>query len=80
MPTNREDLLRILIAPAVAVVLSLIYFAVFNRWEKLADPINSIVIIILGVVGFAAAALIDVQRAKRGRRSSNDTSASEPAG
>ena len=61
MPTSRDDLLRILIAPAVAVVLSLTFFAVFNRWEKLADPINSIVIMILGVVGFATAALIDVQ-------------------
>lgn len=80
MPSNRQDLLRSLIPAVVAVVLTLIYFAVFNRWDKLADPINSIVTIVLGFVGFGVGAVLDIQRARRGRTSTSNPSAPQSAG
>jgi hypothetical protein len=79
MRWSREVLLRALVAPAVAVALTLIYFAIFDRWNSLADPINSIVTLALGVVGAAAAAGLDRWRVARVRRRS-DTQASGSAG
>lgn len=67
MRWSREDLLRTAIAPAAAVILTLIFFAVFDRWHKLGDPINSAVTIVLAVAGFAIAAGIDRWQVSRRR-------------
>lgn len=68
MPIHREDLLRTLIPPAAAVILSLLFFAIFDRWTQIDDPINSIVAMIMGLLGFAIGALIDIRRARSGKR------------
>ena len=59
MLPSKEDLPRILIPPVVAVALTLLFFAVFDRWDKLDNPINSLVVPVLGVVGFLVGALLD---------------------
>lgn len=67
MRWSREDLLRTAIAPLAAVALTLIYFALFDRWQKLDDPINSVVTMVLAVVGAAIAAGIDRWQVSRRR-------------
>ncbi|MHB8578192.1 MAG: hypothetical protein ACYDCQ_23010 [Dehalococcoidia bacterium] len=67
MPSSRDDLLRTLIPPATAVILTLIYFAIFNRWDQYHDPINSVVVMILGTLGFAAGVGLDLLRRNRRR-------------
>jgi hypothetical protein len=67
VPTNRDDLLRTFIPPVTAVLLTLLYFAIFNRWTAIGDPVNSVVTMIMGTVGFALGVLIDIQRARRSR-------------
>ncbi len=67
MPTNRDDLLRMLIPPATAVLLTLLYFAIFNRWTAIGDPINSLVTMIMGTLGFGFGVFLDVLRVRRSR-------------
>lgn len=59
MLPSKDDLPRILIPPIVAVVLTLLFFAVFNRWDKLDNPVNGIVVPLLGVAGFVVGVLLD---------------------
>lgn len=68
MPIDRDDLLRTLIPPAASVVLIVLFFAIFDRWTQIDDPINSIAALIMGALGFALGAFIDSRRARRGKR------------
>ncbi len=77
MPGNRDDLLRMLIPPVVAVALVLLFFAIFDRWTKINDPINSVAALLLGMLGFAAGAALDWRRAG-GRRPAGDAAADVP--
>ncbi len=67
MVPDKRDLPRLIIPPAAAVILTLAYFAIFDRWEKTGDPINSIVSPILGAVGFAIGVGLDRWRLRRTR-------------
>jgi hypothetical protein len=80
MRWSREDLLHAAIAPLAAVILTLIFFAVFDRWHKLADPINSIVTTVLAVAGFGIAVGIDRWQVSRRRASSGKDQNSATAG
>ena len=73
MPRGREELLRTLVAPVSAAILVLAFFAIFDRWQQLGDPINSIVTVALGLVGFVVGATLDRLRARRGQMASSST-------
>ena len=68
MQVDKEDLLRVLIPPLAAVALTLLFFAVFNRWDKLDNPINSIVTPGLAAVGFAFGVFLDRLGIARARK------------
>ncbi len=68
MRVDRDELLHIVIPPAVALALMLIYFAASGRWNDVHDPINSIVAMVIGAIGFAAGAAADRVRVGRARR------------
>ena len=44
MPFDREELLRVLVPIVVGVILTVLFFAIFDRWNQVHDPINSIVV------------------------------------
>jgi hypothetical protein len=67
MIPDKSDLPRLIVPPAAAVLLTLLYFAIFDRWEKTGDPLNSIVTTILGVVGFLIGVGLDRWRLQRDR-------------
>lgn len=73
MPASRDDLLRMAIPAASAVVLTVIYFAIFDRWTRIHDPINSIVTMVLGFAGFAIGVGLDTMRRNRGKTPAPDT-------
>jgi hypothetical protein len=75
MPTGRDELLRVLIPPLATVVLVLAFFAIFDRWHKLDDPINSLVTIILAFVGFGIGVGVDRLRANRARAKGQEPAA-----
>lgn len=79
MPRSREDLLQTLLPPAVAVILTLAYFAIFDRWDQFHDPINSIVTMILGTLGFAAGVGLDLLRRRRRTAAPTAESPTTPA-
>ncbi len=67
MVPDKHDLPRLIVPPAAAVVLTLLYFAIFNRWEKTGDPLNSVVAPILGLVGFLIGVGLDRWQLRRSR-------------
>lgn len=79
MVPDKNDLGRLIVPPALAVILTLAYFAIFDRWEQTGDPLNSIVAPILGAVGFAIGAGLDRWRLRRIRARAAMPPA-EPAG
>jgi uncharacterized membrane protein YjfL (UPF0719 family) len=74
MPTSKEDLLRMAVPPLISVVLVLAFFAIFDRWTKYHDPINSIVTIVLALAGFGIGAGLDQLRVNRARRAAAGSS------
>lgn len=79
MVPDKNDLPRLIVPIAAAVILTLAYFAIFNRWEKTGDPLNSIVAPILGAVGFAIGVGLDRWRLRRVRTAAT-TPPAEQAG
>ena len=56
------------VPPLISIVLVLAFFAIFDRWTKYNDPINSIVTIVLALAGFGIGAGIDQLQVSRARR------------
>jgi len=67
MTLLRDDLSHLIVPIVVSVLLTLAYFAVFDRWNHLDDPINSIVTPLLAVVGFAVGVGVDRWRVRHGK-------------
>ncbi|HLZ69689.1 MAG TPA: hypothetical protein VKV26_07225 [Dehalococcoidia bacterium] len=67
MVPDKHDLPRLIVPPAAGALLTLFYFAIFNRWEQTGDPLNSIVAPILGAVGFLIGVGVDRWRLRRAR-------------
>lgn len=65
---SREALSHYLVPPVVAAILTVAYFAIFSRWTSFDNPVSSIVVPILGVIGFAAGAGLDQWRISRAKR------------
>lgn len=65
---SRTALSHYVVPPLVAAILTIAYFAIFNRWTSFDNPISSIVVPILGAIGFAAGAALDQWRINRAKR------------
>ena len=52
----------------MTVVLVLAYFAIFDRWNKLGDPINSIAVLVIAIAVCAIVAAIDIDRMRPARK------------
>jgi hypothetical protein len=62
-----EKLSHIVVPVIVAVLLTLLFFIVFDWWDNLDNPVASIVTPLFGIVGFAVGLGVDRWRLKRGR-------------